>query len=116
MVDQRRIDDQRWVDARVAAITSAYAPLAGLLSLRLAIAPSGKVASVDVLCDTLRAPKAYARAQRRLTDEIVRTARELAFPKAKKPSRLTLPLVFARETDRPAAPAEKSHKAGRVRS
>ncbi len=70
--------------------------MAGLLSLRLRVAPSGKVSSVAVLCDTTRAPGEHEPARRQLVAAARRAAGRLELPKRRRGSTVTLPLVFTR--------------------
>lgn len=87
----------------VAGIASAAAPhleagLApvGLVSLGLSIDRRGAVRRVELLADTLRAPRAAEPARRRMVRAIQAAAAAARLPAAKGPSRLTLPLVFQR--------------------
>lgn len=80
----------------VAREVEAGLSLAGVLSLRAEIAPSGKVTSVRVLRDMTRAPGEQEPARRRLVRDLKSTLARLEMPRARGPSTLTLPLVFER--------------------
>lgn len=66
----------------------------GLMSVGFAVRPSGQVAQVRVLADTVRAPKADAKGVRALREALVKAVRGFRFPRAKGPSRVTLPVTF----------------------
>jgi hypothetical protein len=71
-------------------------PLAGLLSLGLAVTPAGRVGQVRVLSDTTRAPAGAERERRRALARIRRAVARWRFPRRRGASRVTLPLVFER--------------------
>lgn len=69
---------------------------AGLLSWRLTVDTHGKVTKVSLLVDTLRSP-AHAAAERTALKALIsRTLKNHRFPAHRKPSQITLPLVFER--------------------
>lgn len=90
----------REVEARVAALgavaleLTAGLPLAGMLSLRLAITPAGKVRSVAALCDTTRVPAALEPERKRSLAALRRHLATWTFSRRPRGSQLTLPLVF----------------------
>lgn len=71
-------------------------PLAGLLSLGIAVTPSGRVGPVRVLSDTTRAPSGAERERRRALARIRRAVTRWRFPRRRGASWITLPLVFER--------------------
>jgi hypothetical protein len=86
-----RIDE---LGAEVGAWT-ADVPVAGVLSLAIAVAPAGTVRAVRVLCDTLRVAGDEP-ARRRLLARIRASVRAWRLPRRAKGSTVTLPLVFER--------------------
>ena len=70
-------------------------PVSGMLSLRVSVGSPGAVRKVAVLSDNTRVPSAYADHRKQVLRAITRGVRGWTFPKAKAPSVVTLPLVFA---------------------
>lgn len=68
--------------------------LAGTLSLRFAVRPNGTVHQAHVLVDTLRTPGPQRAARQALVDWVLARVRELRFPRARRGSVATVPLVF----------------------
>ncbi|MCU0697242.1 MAG: 2OG-Fe(II) oxygenase [Myxococcaceae bacterium] len=68
--------------------------LAGLLSLGFEVDPGGRVGAVRLLSDTTRVVGSEEPHRKALIRLILRTVRGLRFPPKKRPSRVTLPLVF----------------------
>ena len=79
---------------RAGQYVSAGLDVAGLLSMRLQVAASGHVTDVVGLADTTRAPGEQERERGRMVRTLLTEAKTLRFPPKKKPSRITLPLVF----------------------
>lgn len=71
-------------------------PLAGMVSLSMAVGTSGEVARVRILCDTTRTPRAEEPARTRLLVRIQKTLKAIRFKAQAAPSHVTLPLVFER--------------------
>jgi hypothetical protein len=69
-------------------------PLAGLLSTRLDLTAAGTVAKVAVLADTTRVPAALEPDRRRALSRLRRHLATWRFTRRRRPSTLTLPLVF----------------------
>jgi hypothetical protein len=84
------------VTEAIAPLLEAGLPLAGLISLGFTVTAAGRVVGLRTLADTTRTVFEHA-APRRELHRLARKALERhAFPKQKKPSRITLPLVFER--------------------
>ncbi len=81
----------------VGRFVEAGLPVSGMLSLRLDVAPSGAVTKTTLLSDTTRVPGEWERERRSLVREVVKKLDQLRLARAKRPSTITLPLVFARE-------------------
>jgi hypothetical protein len=71
-------------------------PLAGLVSLRAEVAASGAVRRVTVLADTTRVAPEHERGRRRAVAAVARAVGAWRLPRARGPSRITLPIVFER--------------------
>jgi hypothetical protein len=71
-------------------------PVAGMLSLRLDVAPSGTIKRQQILSDTTRVPVSDERARRRLIANLRQSVAAWNLGKARGPSTVTLPLVFER--------------------
>ncbi|MEW5743488.1 MAG: 2OG-Fe(II) oxygenase [Myxococcota bacterium] len=71
-------------------------PVAGLLSLGFTVSPAGRVRQVKVLTDTTRAAGEAETERTRLIRSVTRQIAGWAFPKQRRASRVTLPLVFER--------------------
>lgn len=84
------------LDEVVAARLGDGLPLAGLLSLRLQIAPSGLVDDARILADTTRVPAEWEPQRLALRRAVLRTARQLQFGPRRRASVATVPLVFER--------------------
>jgi len=69
-------------------------PLAGLLSLGLAVSPAGRAGPVRVLSDTTRGPAGAEAARRRFVARLCAAVAAWRFPRQRRGSRVTLPLVF----------------------
>lgn len=67
----------------------------GMLSLRLTIAASGALRSIQILSNTLVAPFLSAQELQRWTKAGLTALARINFPKAKAGSRLTLPIYFS---------------------
>ncbi|HSD89153.1 MAG TPA: 2OG-Fe(II) oxygenase [Kofleriaceae bacterium] len=72
-------------------------PMAGMLSFRIAVAKSGKIAKVDLLSDTTRVPRAHQAGRRWLNRRIALEIESWTFGTQRGTSRITLPLVFERD-------------------
>lgn len=70
--------------------------LAGLLSLGFPVSAAGQVGRVRVLTDTTRVPGELEPARRRVLRAVLKQVASWRLPKARGPSRVTLPLVFER--------------------
>ncbi|MFN7135350.1 MAG: hypothetical protein ACK4N5_24965, partial [Myxococcales bacterium] len=90
---QTRIDE---VTAALAPTLEAGLPVAGMLSLGFEGKEDGSTAALKVLCDTTRVPPEEEPARRALVALIRRTIAGLRFGRQRRPSRVTLPLVFER--------------------
>lgn len=66
----------------------------GVLSLRFQVSPSGAVGKIDTLSNALRHPGGDARIEKALIKHIQKFLSTSSFGKQKKPSTVTLPLVF----------------------
>jgi hypothetical protein len=93
----------REVEARLAELVgpggaigelTAGLPLAGMLSLRLAISAAGAVTRVTALCDTTRVPAALETERARAMTALRRHLAGWTFSRRPRGSQLTLPLVF----------------------
>jgi len=71
-------------------------PLAGLLAVGFDVTPAGSVRGVRVLSDTTRAPSGAEAERRRFVARIRDAVGRLRFPRRRRASRVTLPLVFER--------------------
>jgi len=71
-------------------------PLAGLLSIGLAVSPSGAVRGTRVLSDTTRAPSGAEAERRRFVARVRAALTSWRFSRRARGSRITLPLVFER--------------------
>lgn len=72
-------------------------PLSGMLSLQLRVAPSGVASRPTVLSDTTRVSGEWEPERRRMVAAVVKQLDGLRLARAKQPSTITLPLVFAHE-------------------
>ena len=72
-------------------------PLAGLLSLGVRVGASGATLGARVLSDTTRVPAAFEAERRRFVGRLRRAVAAWRFSKQRRPSHVTLPLVFERE-------------------
>lgn len=90
---QSRVDD---LGETVSKLLQGGLEVAGLLSLKLEVAPEGTISQVKVLCDTTRTPPEQERERRQLVSTLTRTLRALRFPRHRAHSSITLPLVFER--------------------
>ncbi|MEZ4365847.1 MAG: hypothetical protein R2939_06115 [Kofleriaceae bacterium] len=86
------------LDALTPAVTRAVGavPLAGLLSLEARVAADGAVTSTRVLSDNTRVPAVDEPARRRAVAALRRELAAWRFGRQRRPSRLTIPLVFER--------------------
>jgi hypothetical protein len=71
-------------------------PIAGLLALTFTVDARGRVRGARVLSDSTRSPRAEETARVRLVERLRHTVAEWKLPRARGPSRVTLPLVFER--------------------
>jgi len=87
---QDRIDAlSEWLSPRLAELS-----VSGLLSLHFGVAPSGRVARVKLLSDTTRVASHDEPSRRALVRGLTAQLATLDFPRAKRASKITLPLVF----------------------
>ena len=87
-----RIDDL----STTIASTLGTLPVAGLLSLGIAISAAGNVTKVSALSDTTRVAAVYEEQRRKAVAGLLSHIRRWRLPAAKAPSHLTLPLTFER--------------------
>ncbi|MBX7097136.1 MAG: 2OG-Fe(II) oxygenase [Myxococcaceae bacterium] len=73
---------------------SALAPVQGLTSLRLEVTAEGKVRRAAVLADTTRAPHGHERARAALRRRLLAAVSAFQLPRARGPSKVTLPVLF----------------------
>lgn len=72
------------------------APLAGLLSLRFTVAPDGSTSTPQIVANTVRVPANERALSQKVITSVRRFLAGYRFPKRKRPSTVTLPLVFER--------------------
>lgn len=84
------------VTKAITPVLSAGLPLAGLLSVGFTVTPAGETKGYRVLSDTTRVPSSEEPGRRELHRAIRRALSSHRFPKGRKASQVTLPLVFER--------------------
>ncbi len=81
----------------VTAAIDAGLDLQGLVSVRFAVAPDGRVRRLALLADTTKSPGEHDAQRAAFIGELMAAARALRFRHQRGPSSVTLPLLFERE-------------------
>jgi hypothetical protein len=84
------------VTARIEPFFAQGLPLAGLLSVRIAVR-RGQVTAVRLLSDTTRVPEAYEASRVSLVRAALLALRRVRLPGARGNATVTLPIVFDRD-------------------
>lgn len=71
-------------------------PVAGLLSLGFDVKLDGTVSDTRILCDTTRVAREHERERAALIRDVTKAVSRIGFSKQRRPSKVTLPLVFER--------------------
>ena len=72
-------------------------PISGMLSIRLTVASTGDVKRAELLSDTTRVAGEWDKERKSMVRAVTNQLARVHFSRAKGPSTITLPLVFARE-------------------
>jgi len=84
------------ISSAVAPFVEAGLPVAGALTLRFEVTPSGAPRAIRALADTTRTAAELEPERRRLVRAVLDRAAKLRYPRARGATRVTIPLVFER--------------------